>query len=175
MSRDPAAVKVRPVDRAFRARGLIPAAPLSTLARAVSSFSRTLALAIVVAHCAVVIAPCAGVAAVASEHHEVDASDHAAHSGSREPGSEAALASVAAGSHAEECGGHAKRPATEATAPCPCGCDDASAPGTSGSRVGFGLPSVAPDPLIAVPPQDFAATAPRLPVAPADRRDPIPI
>jgi hypothetical protein len=149
--------------------------------------SRALALAIVLAHSAVAVAPCAGIAAVPGDPPN-GAVRPAAAPGTPGPHGVAGHAEAAAHSHpasadahtvaaspAEECGGHEEGTPTRATAPCPCGCDAGSAPGTPGSRIGFALWVVAPAPVVATPPRDFAALVMQMPSAPPDRRDPVPI
>lgn len=119
---------------------------------------RVFALAVVAAHLAAIGLPClaAAPAAAGVEHR---ASDEAA----------------AGETHAGHCAEDDERPPVDATAPCPCGCGDATAPGGIGGRLGHAVLRDAPEPLAPARAPAPVVAAPRLPAAPADELDPVPI
>jgi hypothetical protein len=119
---------------------------------------QVLAILVVVAHLAAVATPCvAGIARPIASHET-----QPAHTPSAE----------APGAH---CAEHAAPAPVHASAPCPCGCDDASVPGKADSRLGSALvdppPSVAPGPVS----RRFGATRGVLPREPVRALDPVPI
>jgi hypothetical protein len=119
---------------------------------------QVLAILVVVAHVGALATPCvAGIARPLASHET-----QAAHAPSAE----------APGAH---CAEHAAPAPVHASAPCPCGCDDASVPGKAEGRLGNALveapPRVAPRPVS----RRFRATRGVLPRAPLPALDPVPI
>ena len=123
---------------------------------------RILAVAVVVAHVGAVAAPpLVGSAEPAAPPSRAEHA-HAGSDASAQPG-------------AEHCAGHRAIPPVQASAPCPCGCDDGAPPGASQVRVGSALlvPEPPVDPVVAGP--SLPATRAALPRAPVRTPDPIPI
>jgi hypothetical protein len=123
---------------------------------------RSLASALVAVHLVVVAAPCVAASRVdgsrahESNHHEMQQTEDAA-----DP--------------APHCSGAMERPPVDVSASCPCGCDDAAAPGGPGGRLGYAVLGSAPEPPTPGPSRTHTDPLARLPAAAPSELDPIPI